>query len=169
MCCNGEGLATSMKREDTCWSPSFESYKTHVFEDMMFPREYDIFFFFFQRKWRTLVSSDKITELHIKLENMSISLIYYGRKGWHLVSKRQLRLSTCWIFHPQSRDTVSRAVHTICPLSAVWGDRQTKPNTGPAVFFSGETGYWGDRLKREIFCFSASVSCTCLLMLRSSC
>lgn len=115
MCCNGEGLATSMKREDTCWSPSFESCKTCVFEDMMFPREYDIFIFF-QHKWRTLVSSDKITEFHIKLENMSISLIYYGRKGWHLVSKWQLRWSTCWIFHLQSRDTVSRAVHHQLPF-----------------------------------------------------
>lgn len=60
--------------------------------------------------------------------------------------------SSCWIFHPQSRDSVSRAVHTICLLSSVWGALWTKRNTRSAVWVSNsiEATGWN---RRDVFVF----------------
>lgn len=72
--------------------------------------------------------------------------------------------SSCWIFHSQSRDRVSRAVHTICLLSSVWGARWTKWNTRSAVSVpnSAEATGWNTR---DVLFFSQHLMCNSVTLL----
>lgn len=94
------------------------------------------------------------------------------RSASHFMLEKALNCNSDWVpaeYFILKAGIRCLVLQSVDPSSLAWGDRQTTPNSRSAVFLSAETGYRGDGLKREIICFSANLSRTCLLMLHRSC